>query len=225
MATNAQIKANMGLVRRIAFQLISRMPPSVDADDMLQVGLIGLADAIDRFEDGHGATFETFATQRIRGAMLDELRANDWMSRQFRRERKAVEEAQVKVEQRVGRPPADSEVAAHLGIGIREYQQELTASQTQLVYLEDLAMEEGDGFLDRYCVDSADPVEQLIELETNRVLAKAISSLTERERYAFTRRARSAAVKDIAASLEVTPARVSQLLDQAIHKVRRKLAA
>lgn len=224
MATNAQIKANIPLVRAIAFRLMSHMPANVDADDLIQAGMIGLADAIDRFEDGHGAAFETFATQRIRGAMLDELRGSDWMSRLYRKEQKAINDAQARVERRVCRPPKDSEVAAELGISLRQYQAELALACTSLRCLEDLSVEEGDDFLDRYCVDEAEPCAQLIERETSAAFAAAVRCLPERERYVFVRRARSAPMQDIAASLDVTPSRVSQLLDEAVRRVRRRMA-
>jgi RNA polymerase sigma factor for flagellar operon FliA len=224
MATSAQIKANAPLVRAIAGRMMAHMPASVEVDDLIQAGLIGLADAINRFEDGHGAAFETFAARRIRGAMLDELRGSDWMSRLYRKEQKAINDAQARLERRLCRPPRDSEVAAELGMGLREYQAELALACTSVTHLEDIN-QDGDDFLDFYRADDADPCAKLIEAETNQALAVAVNSLPDRELYAFVRRSRSAPMQDIAASLGVTPSRVSQLIDQAIHKVRRKMAA
>src|ERR1700693_1076139 len=81
------------LVKKLAHQLKARLPPSVDVDDLIQAGMIGLLDAITRYEDNHGAQFETYAVQRIRGAMLDELRSSDWLSRGVRQNMRKVEDA------------------------------------------------------------------------------------------------------------------------------------
>ena len=88
------------LVRRLAAQMIARLPANVELDDLIQVGMIGLSDALSRFDNSQGVQFETFATQRIRGAMLDELRGNDWMSRGDRRHQRSIETAVHKLEQR-----------------------------------------------------------------------------------------------------------------------------
>ena len=82
---NALIRQYQPLVRKLAFHMMAKLPPSVEVDDLIQVGLIGLSDALSRYEPSQGVQFETFATQRIRGAMLDELRGSDWMSRSSRK--------------------------------------------------------------------------------------------------------------------------------------------
>ena len=102
---NALIKQYQPLVRRLAHHMMAKLPPSVEVDDLIQVGLIGLADALTRFESSQGVQFETFATQRIRGAMLDELRENDWMSRGSRKSQKDIEMAMRRVEHRLGHTP------------------------------------------------------------------------------------------------------------------------
>ncbi|MFN3398680.1 MAG: sigma-70 family RNA polymerase sigma factor, partial [Sulfurimicrobium sp.] len=98
---SALIKQYSPLVRRLAHQMIAKLPANVEVDDLIQVGLIGLTDALSRFDAGQGVQFETFATQRIRGAMLDELRGGDWMSRGTRRQQREIEAAVHKVEQRL----------------------------------------------------------------------------------------------------------------------------
>jgi RNA polymerase sigma factor FliA len=99
---NDLIKQYQPLVRRLAHHMMAKLPASVEVDDLIQVGLIGLSDALTRFEASQGVQFETFATQRIRGAMLDELRENDWMSRGSRKSQKEIEVAMRRLEHRLG---------------------------------------------------------------------------------------------------------------------------
>ena len=97
----SMLKQYSPLVRRLAHQMIAKLPANVEIDDLIQVGMIGLTDALSRFDSGQGVQFETFATQRIRGAMLDELRGNDWMSRGDRRHQRSIESAVHKLEQKL----------------------------------------------------------------------------------------------------------------------------
>src|SRR6202000_1825308 len=110
------------LVRRLALQLVAKLPASVDLDDLIQAGMIGLMDAANRYKEDQGAQFETYASQRIRGAMLDELRANDWLPRSMRKSSREVESAVHKVEQSLGRSASETEVAEHLKMPLDEYQ-------------------------------------------------------------------------------------------------------
>ena len=153
------------LVRRLGLQLVAKMPASVDLDDLIQAGMIGLMDAASRYKEDQGAQFETYASQRIRGAMLDELRANDWLPRSMRKTSREVESAVHKVEQNLGRSASETEIAEHMNMPLDEYQsmlQDLHGSQ--LIYYEDFDRSADDEpFLDRYCVDrrhgaTAEPV-------------------------------------------------------------------
>ena len=158
------IKQYSPLVRRLAHQMIAKLPANVEVDDLIQVGLIGLTDALSRFDAEQGVQFETFATQRIRGAMLDELRGGDWMSRGTRRQQREIEVAVHKVEQRLGRAPHEAEIAAEMGLPLLEYQELLGKVRgTQLVYLEDMSGADGDtDYLDRHVADEgANPMAQL----------------------------------------------------------------
>jgi RNA polymerase sigma factor FliA len=119
---NAMIKQYQPLVRRLAHHMMAKLPPSVQVDDLIQVGLIGLSEALTRFEATQGVQFETFATQRIRGAMLDELRENDWMSRGSRKSQKTIEQALRRLEHQLGRSPSESEIASELGMTLADYQ-------------------------------------------------------------------------------------------------------
>lgn len=225
--TNVLLKQYSPLVRRLAHQMIAKLPANVELDDLVQVGMIGLTDALSRFDAGQGVQFETFATQRIRGAMLDELRGGDWLSRGTRRQQREIEDAVHKAEQKLGRVPSESEVAAQMGISLAEYQEALTRVRgTQLVYLEDIGGgEEGDDYLDRHVVDHANnPALQLQDHRMRTALVEAIKALPEREAYVMSMYyEHDMNLKEIAAVLKVTESRVCQLHSQAIARLRVKL--
>ena len=141
----------MPLVKRIAYHLMARLPPSVQFDDLVQNGMLGLLDAIDRYQEGFGAQFETYATQRTRGAMLDGLRENDWLPRNLRRELRRIESAINQLEHAHGRAPTERELAEALGMTLAEYQKTLQEARGhQLVYLEDFSGDGDEDFLDRH---------------------------------------------------------------------------
>ena len=217
------------LVRRLAHQMIARLPANVELDDLIQVGMIGLTDAMSRFDIKQGVQFETFATQRIRGAMLDELRGNDWMSRGDRRQQRSIESAVHKLEQRLGRAPHESEIAAEMGLSLPDYQDLLNRVRgTQLVYLEDMSGDEGDSdYLDRHVADTdADPLSRLNDRRMREALVEAIKGLPEREQYVMSMYyEHDMNLKEIAAVLGVTESRVCQLHSQSIARLRAKLRA
>ena len=135
---DALIRKYAPMVRRMAHHLLARLPASVMLDDIVQAGMIGLMDALGRYEDTHGAQFETYATQRIRGAMLDGLREHDWLPRGVRRAQRKLDEAMRTLEQKLGRAPGESEIAAELGLSLEDYRHFLQdARGAQLVYYED----------------------------------------------------------------------------------------
>lgn len=227
---DALIRQHAPLVRRIALHMIAKLPPNVEVDDLIQVGMIGLAEALSRFESEQGVQFETFASQRIRGAMLDELREGDWMSRSSRKSQKEIEQALNRLEQRLCRPPLESEIAAELKMSLDEYQSLLGKVRgTQLVYLEDMAPsgEDGDDYLERHVADSgADPFLQLRDQRLRSALVDAIKALPEREQYVMGMYyEHDMNLKEIAAVLGVTESRVCQLHSQAIARLRTKMRA
>ena len=223
----ALIRQHVPLVRRIALHMIAKLPPNVELDDLIQVGLIGLTDALTRYEVTQGVQFETFASQRIRGAMLDELRGGDWMSRGARKSQKDIEHALHRVEQRLGRSPIESEIAAELGMSLEDYQALLSKVRgTQLVYLEDFHHDDEDeGFLDRHVADEgADPMAVLRDQRLRASLVEAIKALPEREQYIMGMYyEHDMNLKEIAAVLGVTESRVCQLHSQAIARLRTKM--
>ena len=142
------------LVKRIAYHLMARLPSSVQVDDLVQNGMMGLLDAINRFEAGMGAQFETYAAQRIRGAMLDGLRENDWLPRSLRRDFRRIEEAIAQLEQQYGRAPSEQELAKALGMSLADYQKMLQdARGHQLISFEDMVEEGDDDYLERHLKD------------------------------------------------------------------------
>ena len=133
------------MVRRVAVQMAARLPSSIELDDLIQAGLIGLVDAVSRFDAAMGVQFDTFAMQRVRGAMLDELRNADWMPRSVRKSQRSIEQAIHAVEQRLGRPAQEREIADELQVPLEEYQRLLSSAKgSQLLYFEDSASEDDD---------------------------------------------------------------------------------
>ena len=223
----SMLKQYSPLVRRLAHQMIAKLPANVELDDLIQVGMIGLSDALTRFDAAQGVQFETFATQRIRGAMLDELRGNDWMSRGDRRHQRSIETAVRTLEQRHGRAPSESEIAAEMGLSLTDYQSLLGKVRgTQLIHLEDMSGDEGDDdYLDRHVADAdANPLARLQDRRMREALVEAIKNLPEREQYVMSMYyEHDMNLKEIAAVLKVTESRVCQLHSQSIARLRVKL--
>ena len=223
----ALLKQYSPLVRRLAHQMIAKLPANVEIDDLIQVGMIGLNDALCRFDPAQGVQFETFATQRIRGAMLDELRGSDWMSRGDRRHQRMIETAVHKLEQKLGRAPSETEIAAEMGMKLTEYQELLGKVRgTQLVYLEDMSGDDGDeDFLDRHMVDAdANPLGRLSDRKMREALVAAIENLPQREQYVMSMYyEHDMNLKEIAAVLGVTESRVCQLHSQSIARLRTRM--
>ena len=214
------------LVKRIAHHLMLRLPSSVAVDDIIQAGMIGLLDAAKRYDELRGAQFETFAAQRIRGSMLDELRQADWMPRSLRRDMRRVEAAMSKMQQRLGRPPTESEVAQELEMPLTEYQQMLFESRgAQLVYYEDFHSEGDENFFDRYDFDSdANPLDLLQDSHFRDALIKAIESLPERERMLMGMHyEQEMNLREIGEVMGVSESRVCQLHSQAVARLRSML--
>ena len=225
---NALIRQYQPLVRKLAFHMMAKLPANVEVDDLIQVGLIGLTEALSRFEATQGVQFETFATQRIRGAMLDELREYDWVSRSTRKSQRDIEESMRRLEHRLGRSPLESEIAADMGISLEDYQSMLTKVRgSQLIYLEDMTnnSDDEDGFLDRHMGDpNADPVNILRDQRLRQALVEAIKNLPEREQHIMSLYyEQDMNLKEIAAVLKVTESRVCQLHSQSIARLRAKM--
>lgn len=214
------------LVKRIAHHMITRLPVSVDADDLIQVGMIGLMEALDRYEEMPGAQFATYAQQRIRGAMLDELRQMDWLPRSARKNMRQIEAAISTLQQRLGRSPSEIEVAGELKVPIDAYHQMLfDARGAQLLHYEDFCGGEDDDFLERNCADNgADPLASLLDGDLRQALISAINTLPERENTLMgLYYEQELNFKEIGAILGVSESRVCQIHSQAIARLRASL--
>lgn len=210
------------LVKRIAHHLMAKLPASVQVDDLVQNGMLGLLDALGRFEEGMGAQFETYAVQRIRGAMLDGLRENDWLPRGIRKEMRRVETVLQKLEHEHGRPPSEGELAASLGMALADYQYLLQEARGhQLVYLEDLAGE-GEDYLDHHDAGTTpDPLAILEDSDLRQALVAAIAHLPEREQMMMALYyEQDLNLREIGEIMGVTESRVCQLHTQAVARLR-----
>jgi len=214
------------LVKRIAFHLMAKLPPSVDVEDLIQNGMLGLLDALGRFEDGQGAQFETYAAQRIRGSMLDGLRENDWLPRGLRRDMRKIEAAIHALEQGYGRPPTEGELAAALDMALDDYQKMLQEARGhQLVYLEDMGERGDEDFLDRHVAASGgDPLAALLDQDMRDTLVRAIEDLPEREKMMMSLYYDDELnLREIGEVLGVSESRVCQLHTQAIARLRARI--
>ncbi len=214
------------LVKRIAYHLIGRLPASVLVDDLIQAGMLGLLDAANQYDARQGASFETYATIRVRGAMLDELRRNDWAPKSVHRKMRDLSEAIQQVEAETGRDATDQEVARKLGVSLDEYFQILQdASNSKLMSLDDLSGVDGGGYDEWLASGESAPPEALQGEQFRRSLAEAIGKLPERERLIMALYYdKELNLKEIGAVLQVTESRVSQLLSQAHARLRARLS-
>jgi len=227
---NDLLKEYSALVRRLALQLIAKLPANVGLDDLIQAGMMGLLDAGARYQDDQGAKFETYASQRIRGAMLDELRANDWVSRGLRQSARGVAKAVHSQEQKRGRPPSENEIAEEMQLPLENYQRLLSEIHgCQLVYFDDFDRhEQENSFLDQHARgeggpsgDGNGPLDRLLESGLRHRLIEAIESIPERERLLLSLYyEQELNLREIGAVMEVSESRVCQLHSQVISRLR-----
>ncbi len=215
------------LVKRIAYHFMARLPASVQVDDLIQAGLLGLLDAAKNFDDTQGAQFETYAVQRIRGAMLDELRQADWLPRNVRKNLRRIEAAVADLEQRLGRSPREQELAESLGVSLEDYQHMLQDSRGyQLLHYEDFQESEDSDFFDAYVPQGnrPGPLEILEDERFRRKLVQAIGALPEREKVVMgLYYEKEMNLKEIGEILGVSESRVCQLHGQAVARLRSRL--
>ncbi len=215
------------LVKRIAHHLKGRLPSSVQVDDLIQSGMIGLMEAARKYQASKGASFETYAGIRIRGAMLDEIRKGDWAPRSVHRNSRRIAEAIRFVEGQTGRDAQDSEVAKALDMTLDEYYQRLQDSVgSRLFSFEDLLTQQGQGSREgEFRSGESSPLEGLQTQHFQQHLAKAISKLPEREQLVLALYYdEELNLKEIGAVLEVSESRVSQIHSQAAHRLRARLS-
>ncbi|MBB5017823.1 RNA polymerase sigma factor for flagellar operon FliA [Chitinivorax tropicus] len=214
------------LVKRIAYHFMTKVPASVEVDDLIQTGLIGLMEAAHHFDPTQGAQFETYASQRIRGAMLDFLREADWMPRNTRRNLRLIEATIQKLEQRLGRPATEQEIAKEMNLSLADYQQMLDdARGYQLIYYDDYDEDGEHEQLDRFAADAqANPFHTLDDADFRKHLKLGIEALPEREKMVMALYyEQELNLKEIGEVLSVTESRVCQLHSQAIARLRAQL--
>ncbi len=214
------------LVKRIAYHMLTRLPASVQVDDLIQAGMIGLLDAINRYEGSYGRQFESYAAQRIRGSILDELREADWLPRSIRKKMRLIESAVSTLEQRNGCAPSEQELAKELNMSLDEYQETLQSARgAQLIYYEDFQQEDDEPFLDRLCADSdSDPLNALLDDNFRAHLINAIDNLPPREKQVMGMHyEQEMNLREIGEVLGVSESRVCQLHTQAIARLRSRM--
>lgn len=214
------------LVRHEALRLQVRLPASVELDDLLQAGGIGLLNAVERYDALQGTAFTTYAVQRIRGAMLDELRSRDWVPRSVRRNARSVAQTIAQLEQELGRNATETEVAARLNVSLESYRQMLLdTNNSQLFSYDEWHEENGDGIeLLAQEQQQDNPLQALLESNLRERVMAAIEKMPVREQQVLTLYYQEELnLKEIGAVLEVGESRVSQLHSQAIKRLRAKL--
>jgi RNA polymerase sigma factor for flagellar operon FliA len=220
---DAIVVEHAALVKRIAYHLKARLPDSVQIDDLIQAGMIGLIEASRKYDDQQGARFETYAGIRIRGSMLDELRRNDWAPKSVHRKARDLAEAIKLIEGRTGRDARDQEIANELGIGLDEYYRILQEGSTCIVSMEQYGIDKEE-FLPGLVDHHSNPELQFYESRFRDNLKNAIAGLPERERMVIALYYESEMnLREIGSIIGVTESRVSQLLSQAHARLNARM--
>jgi RNA polymerase sigma factor FliA len=218
--TEALVMRHAELVKRIAYHLAGRLPASVEVDDLIQAGMLGLLEAASNYSAGRGASFETYAGIRIRGAMLDGLRKLDWAPRSVHRKARAVANAIRELESQIGREARDSDVAQKMGVSLEEYHK--IVEDAAGCQISSLTTEEGE--INATDPD-ADPFRDVIDERFRAALTDAIAGLPDRERTVMSLYYDDELnLKEIGAVLKVSESRICQIHGQALARLQARLA-
>ena len=220
------------MIKYVANRIAMRLPPHIEVDDLISVGVLGLMDAISKYDSSRGAKFKTYAEFRVRGAILDELRAMDWVPRSIRQKASSVDKVVQSLQVKLSRSPEDEEVAKEMGVSLEQFHATLNETKSIPVFsLDDLGIAKDSGeqqsLLDCLAGKAdADPQTQIRLTELKEIIAKAIDTLPEKERlmvslYYY----EELTMKEIGAVLEITESRVSQIHSKAVYRLRTKLKA
>lgn len=225
--SNTTVHEYMPLVHKIAHLLVAKLSSAVDVQDLIQAGMIGLMDAASRYETKDNAQFSTYAASRIRGAMIDELRANDWVPRNVRKDQSKLDSAMRKASQIAGRSATDAQVAAVLGLEIDEYQKFLfNARGSSILFAGGLSGSDDDedySLLENEADESRDanPTARMTEIQFRRAVVQAIEDLPTREKMLMSLHyEHEMNFREISTILGVNETRVSQMHTSAISRVR-----
>lgn len=217
------------LIRFVAQRIAARLPSNIDIDDLISAGVIGLMDAIEKYDPSRDNKFKTYAEFRIRGAILDELRSQDWVPRSVREKAKKIERTYAELEQRFGRTVSDAELSDALGIDLEEYYDMVAkVKAVTLLSIDELT---GPSQHDRKSLidslenlNSKNPFAQLKAKGVRELLMKNIDELPEKQRLVLSLYYyEDLNLKEIGRILDVTESRVSQLHTQAVTRLRAKL--
>jgi len=219
------------LVKFVANRLAINLPPSVDRNDLISSGVLGLIKAVETFDLERGFKFETYAGHKIRGAILDELRALDWVPRSVRQKSRDLQRVFFKLENQLGRVPYDDEVCEELDISMAEYEDLLTeVTPTTIISLEEAMPERGSDAKELKIIDSIEdpgsdnPLKELGFNEVKEILKETIMNLPEKEKLVIALyHYEELTLKEIGVVLDITESRVSQIHSKAILKLRSKL--
>ena len=220
----ALLKTHAILVKRIAHHLLGRLPRSIQLDDLMQSGMLGLLEAIRHYDETKGASFETYAGIRIRGHMLDEVRRNDWVPRSVYRNARLISSAVRSVENRLGRDAKDSEVAEELEINLSDYHEMLSDSSSAHLYgFDDLGVTD-DVLKDESLGASTEPHMNALHSDRTTQLSQIVNGLPKNERLVLSLYyEQDLNLKEIGDVLGVSESRVSQIHSQATHRIKSRL--
>jgi len=212
------------LVKRIAHHLMARLPASVQLEDMLQAGMLGLIEAAGKFDASKGASFETYAGIRIRGSMIDEIRRGDWVPRSVHKNARMIAQIIKDIEQSTGRDARDTEVAAKLGVEVSEYRQMLMdVSNGHMMDFDGMGVSE-DFFTQGLSETSLTPLERIQKEDFRNSLASAIATLPEREKLVLALYYdEELNLKEIGEVMGVSESRISQINSQAMLRLQSRL--
>jgi len=225
ISMNDVVERHSPLVKRIAHHILARMPTSVQVEDLIQAGLIGLLEAARNYDVSKGASFETYAGIRIRGAMIDDVRRGDWAPRSVHRNSRRVAEAIRAVETRLGRDASDQEVAYELGVSLDDYYNMLKDSASSKLFSYDELISGDDRPEEQLVSSSANPYDSIQSDSLRQGLAAAIGTLPERERLVLALYYdEELNLKEIGLVLGVSESRVSQIHSQAALRLRSRMA-
>jgi len=223
--TDQRVLQHAPLVKRIAYHLLAKLPDTVQVEDLIQAGMIGLLEAIKNYDATQGASFDTYAGIRIRGAMLDEVRRCDWTPRSVYKKARMVSDAIRTIENQTGHEATEADVAAHLGVSAAEYNQILQDSSSCRIFSTEELAEEGDHYLDESTNQDDDPAEGVSREGFEQALAQAIMSLPERERLVISLYYdEELNLREIGHVLNISESRVSQISSQAVLRLRSRLS-
>ncbi len=224
LASNNLVTEHVALVKRIAFHLINRLPPNIQVDDLIQAGMLGLLEASSNYAVGHGASFETFAGIRIRGAMLDEIRRLDWTPRSVHRKSREVAQAIKEIENKSGEDAKDSEVAEFLGLELSDYHQILVDSTSSKIFSID-TMDDEDNVVVKATDSSPTPYESVSKQKFQTSLTEVIKTLPEREQMVMALYYdEELNLREIGSVLDISESRVCQIHGQALLRVKSRMS-